>query len=493
MRGFSSILRRAISASARPDPQTTLIAATRDDGLGGRLLAMANAKALADTLGCRFGFTWNSKAVRDNKFHVIDVVEKIFSADFIEKYWLGEKIKKSDFAILEKAAFTRSSLDAAAAKGNFRGWICNEFRILEAFRDEAAETIRRSETLRGFGFSENVKQALGAAGKCRFPSPMAALHLRSGDIVRGKYRSSLDFADKVIPSTLAKSIVSKLSSKGLSTLLIGEDRATLEYLRSETGALLTDDFGAREFDDQTLKTFFEMALMARCWKIYAGSSVFATLASVMGDIPSIKANTLFDNSRAAEIILGELEGHQSDYHPLEAAFGYQAAFLNLEDRISSARTREILEKAYGLDPENDVYALKIAASYFREDDHRSGEAILKALLTKEFLVSSKMPLRAMRVLTVRSWRGHVMSKDFESFLAAARAGYPFAAACSAHILHHAFGELKPALRMIAQSLKAEPTNTLFKKIRRSIRPVTTPKSGLLPKARLQLWKAGIRI
>lgn len=491
MRGFSSILRRVIYASARPDPQSTLIVATRDDGLGGRLLAMANAKALADALGYRFGFTW--KAIRDNEFHAVDAVDKIFAADFIEKYWLGEKIKRSDFAILEKTPFTRSSLDAAAVKENFRGWICNEFRILEAFRDEGAETIRRSETLRGFGFSGNVKQALDAAGKCRFPGPMAALHLRSGDIVRGRYRSSLDFANKVVPSTLAKSIVSELSSKGLSTLLIGEDRATLDYLKSETGALLTDDFGAREFDDPTLKAFFEMGLMARCRKIYAGSSVFATIASVMGDIPSIKTTTLFDSSQAAELILGELEDHQSDYHPLEAAFGYQAAFLNLEDRISSARARDILGKAQRLDPENDVYALKIAASYFRENDYRSGEAVLKSLMTREFLVSSKMPLRAMRVLTVRLWRGHVMAKEFESFLAAARAGYPYAGACSAYILHRAFGELRPALDMIAQSMKAEPANTLFKEVKRSIRPITPPKSGMLPKARLQLWKAGIRI
>ncbi|WP_245437064.1 hypothetical protein [Mesorhizobium helmanticense] len=491
MGGFSSILRQAISASGRRDPQSTLIAATRDDGLGGRLLAMANAKSLADALGYRFGFTW--KAIRDKEFHVIDGVEKIFSAEFIEKYWLGKKIKRSDFASLEKTAFTRSRLDAASVKRNFRGWICNEFRVLEAFQDEGAETIRRSETLRGFGFSGNVKQALDAADRCRFPSPMAALHLRSGDIVRGKYRASLGFANKVVPSTLARSIVSELSSKGLSTLLIGEDRATLEYLRSETGALLTDDFGAREFDDPTLKAFFEMRLMARCQKIYAGSSVFATVASVMGDIPSTETTTLFDSSRAAEIILGELEAHQSDYHPLEAAFGYQAAFLNLEDRISSARAREILEKAYGLDPENDVYVLKIAASYFRENDCRSGEAILKSLMTREFLVSSEMPLRAMKVLTTRLCSGHAMSKDFEPFLAAGRAGYPFAAACSAHILHRAFGELKPALQMIAQSLNTEPTNTLFKKIRRSIRPITPRKSGLLPKARLQLWKAGIRI
>jgi hypothetical protein len=213
----------------------------------------------------------------------------------------------------------------------------------------------------------------------------------------------------------------------------------------------------------------------------------------MGDIALVHPKTLFGGSKAAEMILGELSRHQSDYHPLEAAFGYQSAFLDLEGQISPTRAKDILGKAYALDPENDIYPLKIAAAFFRDRDYRSGEAVLKALMTRQFEASSAMPLRAIGVLVGRSWLGHVMSKDFEFFFAAAADGHPYAAACSAHILHVVFGKLEPARRMIAMSLEAEPDNALFKRIKRHIRPLVTPQSGLLAKARLRLWKAGIRI
>ena len=493
MRGFSSMLRKVMSASARPEPRSTLIAATRDDGLGGRLLAMVNAKSLADALGYRFGFTWNDKAIVDKTFHIVDVVEAIFSPEFIERHWLGRKIKAADFGVLDNRAFTRSSLDISTRRGNYQGWICNEFNVWKSFHGEGADRVRRSETLRAFGFSQSVKQAIGAADKSPFPGPVVALHLRSGDIVRGKFRVRLDFGDKVIPSTLAKAIVSKLSSQGLTTLLIGQDRPTLEYLKSETGALLTDDFGADEFADQTLKAFFEMALMARCQQIYAGSSVFATIASVMGDVPCNKPKTLFSKRRAADIILDELKSHQADYHPLEAAFGYQAAFLSLEDKVSPRQAREILEKARELDPENDVYALKIAAAYFRERDYSSGEAVLKSVMISQFRDSADMPLQMMRILTGWTWRGHVMSKDFERFFAAAKAGYPHAAACSAHIFQDALKDAESASKMAALALAAEPENEIFKKIGRQLGPLTTGKSGALSKLRSRLWKAGLRI
>ncbi|RWL50386.1 MAG: hypothetical protein EOR60_01860 [Mesorhizobium sp.] len=458
--------------------------------MGGRLLAMVNAKALADTLGYRFGFTW--WPMHDDEFHSVEKVDKIFSADFIEKHWLGERVEPTGFEVLEEVAFTRASLDAAAGRRSLRGWICNEFKILDFFRG-GPELVRRSETLRGFGFSQAVNQAFDAADRRPFPGPTAALHLRSGDIVRGKYRFMLDFSDKVVASTLVKSIASELSSKGLTTLLIGQDRATLEYLRSQTGALLSDDLGSAEFQDETLRAFFEMRLMARCRTIYAGNSVYASVASTMGDIALVHPKTLFGGSKAAEMILGELSRHQSDYHPLEAAFGYQSAFLDLEGQISPTRAKDILGKAYALDPENDIYPLKIAAAFFRNRDYRSGEAVLKGLMTRQFEASSAMPLRAIGVLVGRSWLGHVMSKDFEFFFAAAADGHPYAAACSAHILHVVFGKLEPARRMIAMSLEAEPDNALFKRIKRHIRPLVTPQSGLLAKARLRLWKAGIRI
>jgi hypothetical protein len=112
-------------------------------------------------------------------------------------------------------------------------------------------------------------------------------------------------------------------------------------------------------------------------------------------------------------------------------------------------------------------------------------------MTTQFEASPAMPLRAIGVLVCRSWRGQVMSSDFESFFAAVADGQPYAAACSAHILHIVFERLKPARRMIAMSLEAEPASALFKRIQRHIRPLTTPQSGLLAKARLRLWKAGM--
>ena len=461
-----------------------LIAATRTDGLGGRLLAMANAKSLADGLGCRFGFTWSDEAIQDNTFHIVDVVRKIFSDAFIERYWLGEQVDISRFGLLDRTIFTPNSLEAAARQRNLEGWICDRFDILSSFRADGAKPLARSETLRGFGFSADVTEAIGAAGGVRFPGPMAALHLRSGDIVHGRYRTRLIFAGKVIPSTLAKAIVSELSARGLNTLLIGQDRETLEYLRSQTGALLTSDLGAGEFEDRTLKDFFEMAVMARCQQIHAGSSIFATVASVMGDIPCLNSDALFSKARAAEIVLEELEAHERDYHPLEAAFGYQSAFLNLEDEISLGQAREILDRAIALDPENDIYVLKIAAAYFREGDFPSGEAVLKSLMTRQFQVRAKKPLSMMLPLTEMIGTQNAMARDFGLFFAAAQAGYPHAMACSAYLLRES-GEPGRAREMAARLVEAEPANPMFRKIKRWIRLGKKPEVGILARA---IWR-----
>ena len=74
---------------ARHDAQSKLIAATREDGLGGRHLAMVNAKSLADTLGYRFGFAWGP--THDEEFHSVAKVDKIFSGRFYREALAGGK------------------------------------------------------------------------------------------------------------------------------------------------------------------------------------------------------------------------------------------------------------------------------------------------------------------------------------------------------------------------------------------------------------------
>lgn len=486
MSGFSATWKRATFGSKPHDPGSMLIAVNRKDGLGGRLLAMANAKALADRLGYRFGFTWSNRTITDEGSHTVDVVGKIFSADFIEKHWLGKKIRTDDFGVLGRTDFTPSDLEAMAKRRKLRGWICNEFNALDFFSDDSAEPVAKSQALRSFGFSPAVRQALDAAGRCRFPGPMAALHLRSGDIVYGQNRRGLVFVDKVIPSALAKAIIAELSSRGLTTLLVGQDHATLDYLKAETGALRTDDFGVGEFREETLKAFFEMALMARCQQIHAGTSIYAAVASVMGDKSCLGASALFSNSRAAEIITDELQAHPSDYNRLESAFGYRWAFRALEDEISPARAMELLEKARALDPENDAYDLKMAAACFRGGNHAAGDAILKSLMIGQSRLQSKIPLPMMRMLIsgIASYRA--MANDFEVFFAAARAGHPYAMACSAYILLEAMGDRRSAMEMMARLVKIEPGNSIFNRINLSVRLGRKPKSRL---ARMR-WRLG---
>lgn len=446
-----------------------LFAATRTDGLGGRLLAMASAKFLADRLGGRFGFAWRPV---EEQFHLVDPVGKIFSADFIERHWLGEKIDETEFDVLGRERFTRSILERKAATGPGRGWLCNDFQILKRFREGWPKDWLPGDRLVGWraqafatlDFSGPVQAALATAAGCRFTRPTAALHLRSGDIVHGRFRSTLVFEDKVIPSTLARAIIARLQRKGMATLLVGQDQATLDYLKAKTGALLTTDFGADAFGDQTARAFFEMGLMARCSRIYAGTSVFATIAAVMGGAPVLRTGALFGRRRTGRLILEELREHEADYDPLEAAFGYQAAFLKLENRISVKHARSMLERALVLDPRNDANVLKMAAVCFRSKDYRSGEAVLKSAMTAQFEACPELPLPIMKVLTGKMWRTHAMAADFPAFFAAARAGCPYAAACSAHILHVALHRMKPAQAMAARAFEAEPTNELFLKI-----------------------------
>lgn len=487
---FSANSTRTISGIGPDDGGSMLIAATRTDGLGGRLLAMANAKSLADRLGCRFGFTWNSRAVSNQESHSVDVVRNVFSEEFIERHWLGEKISRSCFGVLGESAFTPASLDALARQRRLRGWICDEFDVLDNCREDGAGSIRRSETLRAFGFSPRVRQALDAAASCRFPGPMAALHLRSGDIVRGHHRRSLVFASKVIPSTLAKAIVTELSSRGLKTLLIGQDQATLDYIKAETGALLATDLGSSELEGETANTFFQMALMARCRQIHAGNSIYAVVASVMGDTPFIGAGSLFGARRAAEIVLEELRTHGPDYHPLEAAFGYQWAFLSREDEIDPAQGREILDKAWALDPQNDGYAMKIAGTFFREGNHAAGEAILKSVMTSQSGRRSKIPLPVMDIVARVARDRRTGKKDIEAFFTAAEAGYPHAAACCAYVLTEVLGDKKSASEMAARLVKTDPGNPMFRRIRRRAGMGRKPKRRGLTK--VIWWLAGLK-
>jgi tetratricopeptide (TPR) repeat protein len=449
------------------------IVSVRKDGVGGRLVSMINAGVIAERVGSRFGFIWNRQASVDKTFHVVDTVDKIFSADFIERCWLGETVPKSEFLPLPLIEFSRRDLRKAARGKDIRGWICNELTVLKRFRD--TWTFRDFFGLRGpvntakvfqkFGFAPDVEAAFAAAQKPAMVRPVAAIHLRSGDIVYGKFRR-FRFTTKAIPSALVKALVARLNALGMDTLLIGQDRATLEYLKAETSAFLTDDFGASDFGDPTMREFFEIALMARCHRIYSGSSFFAALASAIRGKPVDKISRLILGSEAAEFVLQELSAHGADYHPLDAAFGYQWVFRALERSLTRPQAEEILNNARNLDPENEAYALKLAALDFRDGLPDMGEQLLASLMESDWLATSKMPTQSMQTFASMTSSGPFIGRELDFVEQAADRGYPHAAAYCAN-LHFARGAPEKARRLVDLALELDPSSEAFAKLKYS--------------------------
>lgn len=390
--------------------------------------------ALAQRIGCRFGFTWNRKPVTRGGFHTIDGVERIFSADFISRHWLGETLDADAYPALDFEVISRAVLKQAASTSAILGWRLDRLNSLSRFKDTRSffDLFRQSgiDPAAAFSrieFSDEIRQAIEAA-VISATRPIAAIHLRSGDIVHGRHRR-FKYVTKVVPSTLTKALVSRLNSDGYDVLLVGQDSITLEYLKRCTAALTADDFGSRDFAPGTLREFFELSLLSRCTFLYAGNSQFAKLAALMRGRETDSPFDLMDWPMAAELVLAELDRHETDYHPLEAAFGYQWALSGLQPSLDAPLTRRIVERARALDPDNECYVLKLAATCFREGEFAEGEILLGSQLEHELASSkNKQPLPSLAIFSSRYARGPFLTEEeLQAVSAGARSGCASAA------------------------------------------------------------------
>jgi len=400
--------------------------------------------ALAKRIGCRFGFTWNREPVTPTGFHTIDGVDRIFAASFISRYWLGETLDADAFPTLDFKVISRPVLKrAAASRRSIRGWRFVNLNSLSRFQDTPSfvDLFRQPgiDTAAAFSridFSDAIRSATEAA-VIRGTRPVAAIHLRSGDIVHGPHRK-FKYVTKAIPSALTKALVTQLTADGCDVLLVGQDSATIEYLRRSTAAFAAEDFGSGEFAPGTLREFFELSLLARCRFLYAGRSQFAALATMMRGRPPDSMFDLMDWPTAAELILAELDLHEKEYHPLEAAFGYQWALSGLEPSLDPQITRRILERARALDPGNESYVLKLAATDFRAGRLAEGEALLRSLLENELAAhQNKLPLMSLGIFSAVYGKGPFLTEEeLNTVSASARAGCVYAAIYCAYLYRH---------------------------------------------------------
>lgn len=443
-----------------------LFAATRTDGLGGRLRALINAKYLANQTGGRFGFTWNESEIADKDFHHVDVASAIFDSAFLEKHYLGEHLDLTGFVSLGRERYSVDDLKFSAEEDDLKGWICNDFGSIHLFRARRSSKVKGLATAFGeIGFAGPISDVIENAKSVRMPKRSVALHLRSGDIVYGRYRMRQRSARKVIPSALAKAIVGTLQKRDTQVILFGEDRDTLNYLKSQTGCLLVDDLDPPPRDAFTRRVFFEMLVMSRCAEIYAGSSLFADIASRIGSVPLRPPHKLLEPANQTRELLRELQDNGSNYHPREAAFGYFSAYLMME-RSGSGESEKILQKAFSLDPENAFYPLKLASFRFKEKRYREGDAILSQRFNADSSAAGKNSVGSMQWMARQNPDGTVdWENDLPLFVAAANAGMPYAAAFCA-VLFAEIGDMNSASDMASRALGLQPQNPLFIRVKK---------------------------
>jgi tetratricopeptide (TPR) repeat protein len=456
-------------SNANEPPSDKLFVATRIDGLGGRLLAIVNAIFLANETGFRFGFTWNRSTFADKDFHSVDIASAVFDGPFLEKHYLGEKLDCIGFARLGDTPFSVSDLKAQSEDG-VRGWLCDSFEIVNQMVAETSVKARATAVaFRSIGFAEPIREAIRAAEAVAISPHSAAVHLRSGDIVHGRYRRRPFFTQKVIPSPLAKGMIRHLQERGTEVILFGEHVDTLNYVKSATGCRLVGELGAPSPDASMARALFEMVVMSRCTEIYAGTSMFAAMASTIGSSPICSPEDLLGRERLSRELLTELEENASAYHPREAAYAYLFAYARLTDEAGADGQEELLDRAHRLDPENDFYPLKKAVWRFEKGHYAEGETILSRLYRADDKESARTAASAIRFLKVRNWQGVFdWEEDIPLFKAAAFAGMPHAAACCAIFLG-ASGDARAAIEMIERALAVEPRNPLFRLIAHKMR------------------------
>ena len=250
-----------------------LFLSKRDDGLGERLRAILSAFTLAQVYDADFKFCWNDKKF-NKEGHGIDFVNKIFSKDFIAKYHI-------EVSGLNKVKNVEHFLET---KEN--GWyFCNQSIPKKRFKSEnefLAYHKKLSKSFHAISFSDSVSFSIKQAYNLSIDSNCIALHLRAGDVVYGALSQNCSSISKSIPFPVALRIIEDAQENGKNVIVFGQDINLLQELSELPNVTAAMDLMPKGMD-RTEQAFFDMALMSQCSTIYAGSSGFAIVASLMGD------------------------------------------------------------------------------------------------------------------------------------------------------------------------------------------------------------------
>lgn len=364
------------------DAQKCFLAA-RTDGLGERLRAMINAIILADHFGVAFKFIWPLRGANAQQHHAVLSPHLTFNRTFLTRHHL-DKIKPADYPALKGRAQPQEEI-RQLLDSPIKGLSVSQepiTRLIE-LRDLKYLRGKYSRAFRRIRFSRPVQAAVDAARLIPLPDNAVAVHLRAGDIVYGNFRYASPASSKAVCYPVVKRLIADLIAQGKQPVIFGQDRIVCRMLADRFHVPLAAELLGHA--DVLVAAVSEIVLMSRCETIYAGSSGFSILASLIGDKKMEIPAAAWSPQQIVDIIQADEELHDaaSPLPALQRAFAFYMIANAGQDFLSAGVMITALGKALDNDSSNAFYALNKASLEAQDGRPDVADATLKAVLAAQ--------------------------------------------------------------------------------------------------------------
>lgn len=351
--------------------------AKRTDGLGERLRGIINAMALSSIYGGDFKFAWSSNLAK-NEWHSTGTVEKIFSKDFIEKFLIGG----------DKISLFKNVSDFFVGCEGDGLFFCDqsiphfEKLINNNPKDDYFKYIEeRRKAFWRVGFSNQISDAIDLAKSVKLNKNTIALHLRAGDLIYGNFKQNISYIGKAIAYPLAFKIAEDAKQAGFDVLVFGQDKDLMSIFSKKFNAILAPNLIAEEMGVNE-SAIFDVVLMSRCDKIYAGNSGFSTLSASIGDAEHWHFDKYFSAKNKVDIILNEVKkrNFESKISNQQIVFACKTALASGLEFMSISDSLNLIECGREFDSNGVVFDFFEAWLYLINGDFEKSEYLFKEIL-----------------------------------------------------------------------------------------------------------------
>lgn len=348
----------------------------RTDGLGERLRALVHAIILSEYSEGRYFFSWKERKGSANIFHSTSQAEKLFKKEYIAKHLLSWE------EINELNLYPAKKLRKLESTNIGDGYLVQRTEDIKEIIENSGHVFKRSDyriAFNSIGFSQSLLLVKSYAENIQLREKVVAIHLRSGDVVYGNIRRAHGFMEKVIPLYILDKLIRVFKQKGYQVVIFGQDGELCEFLENEYNVTNSEKL-AQEKYNETEKALFDIILMSRCEKIFAGNSGFAIIASWIGSGDIKSYYDYIDHDTIVESFNSSLDKkgiiRNETIHPLMRSFSIVHYLDSYKSEINNLDKIFLLKESLKLDPDNSYTKLVVFLIMYREGMKDEADNIL---------------------------------------------------------------------------------------------------------------------